>query len=434
MFDTLASLVGAAQVRTDEDARQRAGSSWYPPRLKASAARIDAVVAPGSADEVAGIIRWAHDTHAQLTATGGGTGVVGGRPAAAGRPLVALDLSRLDRLSWDEESLFVTAGAGVRLADLDERLERHGYTTGHLLGSRQLATVGGAVATNAVGLFSGRYGRVGETILALEAALPDGQIVRTLPAPGARAAFDLHGLFVGAEGAFGIVTEATLAMRPAPDVRAWAVFDFADFGDAADALRLVYRSDARPSVTRLVAPARLFLGFEGDEIVQTGHYQMAYAICQRAGGRARGPEEGDAWLESRGRDDRFAPNVHAGVWADAVAFGAPWSALKGLAAAVRGALAGAAESVAVEVGHAGPHGASVEAAFTVRGGADDYRRLVAAAADAASAADGIVAHHFGVGEKLGGAFAQERGTAEMDLLARLQAALDPNGVFAPLRP
>ena len=146
----------------------------------------DAVVLPGSVEEVAAVVRWANESATRLYPVGGASNTVASNtPREPGG--VSVDLTRMDAVEWDEESLLVTAGAGCNLGRLEEQLNRHDYTLGHCPQSLNLATVGGAVATNAVGLLSGKYGRQSDVTAALEAVLPTGEIVRTSPAPGANA-------------------------------------------------------------------------------------------------------------------------------------------------------------------------------------------------------------------------------------------------------
>jgi alkyldihydroxyacetonephosphate synthase len=197
-------------------------------------------------------MRWANEHNAALVPVGGGSNIVGSPETSHKNCVVAIDLSRLQTIRWDEESLLVHVGAGYRLGALEDQLNSHEYTLGFLPQSLHLATVGGAAASNAVGLLSGRYGRQRDITAGLEVILPNGHQIQTSTAPGGNAAFDLHDLFIGSEGTLGIITEVSLRIRPVPEVRAWTAFTFPSFGDAVDALRLIYRSDSRPAAIRLL--------------------------------------------------------------------------------------------------------------------------------------------------------------------------------------
>jgi FAD/FMN-containing dehydrogenase len=334
------------ELLTDLETRQSASRSWFPPHLKMRPLLCDAVAQPQSTDEVAVLVAWAEAQGKSLRAMGGGSGT--GELASVD---IALDTSHLTELSWSEENLTVTVGAGKTVGALEDQLARHGYTTGHVLGSANLATVGGCIATDAHGLFTGRYGSFRESVLSQNT--------------------------VG-----GIIVEATLKMHPQPEARAWAVFDFGDFDDACDALRLIHRSDARPSLARTLAPllsgaggARVVLAFEGDEVVQTGHFQMAYAVCQQLGGTPASPDDGERWLEDRQRSDFWSANAQSDTFADFMRQKAPWSSVSETCQRLRNVLEGRVASLDIEVAHPTPHGATLELAFTLHGDEQRYREL-----------------------------------------------------------
>ncbi|MBC8101418.1 MAG: FAD-binding oxidoreductase [Cytophagales bacterium] len=459
-LSVLSARLGAENIRTDDDARARASGSWSPlytkAKLASTATTVDAVAVPGDPDEVAAVVQWAKEHQVSLTPVGGGSGITGKDDRDPARGLVAVDLSRLQTVRWDEESLLVHAGAGCVLGQLEEQLNAHDYTLGFMPQSLHLATVGGAAATNLVGLLSGRYGRLREIAAGLEVVLANGSLVRTQADPGAGAAFDLQDLLIGSEGTLGIITEVSLRMRPVPEVRAWAVFSFPTFSDASEALRLIYRSDARPAGVRLLdteaagqrlaaagfyAPASLLLlAFEGDELVQTGPYQVAYAICQKIGGTPQASEIGENWFEEeRSRTDWLAPNARAGGLADAFALSATWSTLKAVHDATQRAMAPLVTHLDAQITHAYPTGAALTIVFeaqaeppTPEASVRLYERIVAAGLEAALESGGSIAHHYGVGRTRSGYFRRERGPAATAALQALKAALDPDGLLPPV--
>ncbi|WP_309716371.1 FAD-binding oxidoreductase [Armatimonas sp.] len=327
------------ELLTDLDSRQQASRSWFPPHLKTRPVLCESVAQPESAEEVAALVAWAAANGKSLRAVGGGSGT-----SELAFVDIAIDTSRLTKLSWSEEDMTVTVGAGVTISAIEEQLTGHAYTLGQSLGSATLATVGGCIATDAHGLFTGRYGSFRESVLSQS----------TLG---------------------GIIVEATLKMHPQPEARAWTVFDFGDFDDACDALRLIHRSDARPSLARITSPQRMMLAFEGDEIVQTGHFQLAYAVCQQLGGTPGDPDDGERWLESRQRSDRWSANAQSETFADFMRLRAPWSSLAETCQRLRSVLEGRVTSLDIEIAHPTPHGATVELAFTLHGDEPRYREL-----------------------------------------------------------
>jgi alkyldihydroxyacetonephosphate synthase len=379
--------------------------------------------------------------------------VGGNRPAASGNS-VAVRLSRLQSLSLDEDALLCRAGAGHTLGDLEDTLNRHGYTLGHVPQSLHLATVGGSVATNAAGLLSGKYGRQADLTLALEVVLPTGEIVRTSPAPGASAGPDLVRLFVGCEGTLGIVTEATLKLSPLPEARAWAAFTFTSFAAGLDALRLIHRTDARPACVRLfdadgakdllarhslaAGSALLLFAFEGNELAQTGPYQLAHAVCQKSGGTEQPPDVGETFWDERFQTGWLAPNARAGGLADVFALSATWKQALPVHDAVRAALSPFVTSLQIHAGHADAHGAALDFVFQARAepatpdaATDLYEHIRNAAAAACRAAGGAFVHHYGVGVARPDAVADQNGPVGRLVLARIKAVLDPNNVLNP---
>ncbi len=458
----LAALIGDENVQTDRETVRRATGSWQPALVKArQTGKIEnvpaAVVTPGDANETARIVRWANETRTRLQVVGGASNTVGSNRAddeTAQSPFVVVDTRRLKTLDWDEENLLVHAGAGVNLGELEEQLNAHDYTLGHLPHSLRLATVGGSVATNAIGILSGRYGRQSDLTRGLQIILPTGDLLETAPtnAPGANAAFNLHDLFIGGEGAFGIVTRATLQMRPVADARAWAAFSFASFDDGIDALRLIYRSDSRPALTRLFGKTEsqtrldgagflLLLMFEGDELVQTGPYQVAYGVCQAVGGKpqANGADLGDNWWADNLKTGTswLAANGRPTGIADGFAFSAPWSQVKAVRRAVETALNPLVGQLDTHIAYAHPTGAALDVKWQTDAPSENavpelLARITNAGLTAAQNAGASVAHHYGVGSSRRDAFVRERGEAGIATLRTIQAALDPNGIFRPV--
>ncbi len=446
LFAELTARFGADHVRRTDGSGAETFTGWYPVAVKGRQAGEEtspllAVVSPASVREVGNLMEWAQAREISVMPVGGGSNTVGSTLSDTNRPTVAVNLSRLDAVDWDETGLCVTAGAGVIIADLEETLNKHQYTLGSLPQSARIATVGGMVATEAFGLSAAGYGGTRENTLALEAVLPDGEIVRT-SANGA-ATRTLHHLLIGTEGAFGIVSSATLAIHPQPEVRAWCAFAFGTFADAADALRLVYRSDARPAAMRFFDPAAardrfadaipvgnalLLLGVEGSEIVQTGHYQTVFAVCQQVGG-TEVPIDGDEWFESeRFRTDAFAANGRPGVVADIVSVFAPWSSLNATYRALSDALRPDVSELSAQIGYATPHGAALDLRFVAetaspRDAIARHERVLQNAREAALMHGAHVAHHYGIGIARKTWANAERGVAATDALRRLAGAL-----------
>ena len=120
---------------------------------------------------------------------------------------------------------------------------------------------------------------------------------------------------------------------------------------------------------------RIVLAFEGDELVQTGHFQLAYAVCQQLGGVPADPDEGETWLESRQKSDLWSANAHPGTFSDFVRIRVPWSTLSETYQRLQSALEGRVTKLSLEVAHPTPQEASIELAFTAQGDEQRYREL-----------------------------------------------------------
>ncbi len=207
----LADVAGAEHVLTDPDMTASYTTDWT--RRYRGAARC--VVRPGSAAEVAGVVRACARHDAPLVPQGGNTGLVGGSVPAGGEVLIsARRLRGLDPV--DTLAAQVTAGAGVTIAALRAHAAAAGLEYGVNLASRDSATVGGTIATNAGGIHTIRYGGTRAQLLGIEAVLADGSLISRLSGLLAdNTGYDLAQLLAGSEGTLAVITAARLRLWPA---------------------------------------------------------------------------------------------------------------------------------------------------------------------------------------------------------------------------
>jgi FAD/FMN-containing dehydrogenase len=207
----LAGITGAEHVLTEPDMTASYTTDWT--RRYQGAARC--VVRPGSAAEVAGVVRACARHGAPLVPQGGNTGLAGGSVPSGGEVLVSVRRLRgLDPV--DTLAAQVTAGAGVTIAALRAHAVAAGLEYGVDLASRESATVGGTIATNAGGIQTIRYGATRAQLLGIEAVLADGAVVSRLSGVLAdNTGYDLAQLLAGSEGTLGVITAARLRLWPA---------------------------------------------------------------------------------------------------------------------------------------------------------------------------------------------------------------------------
>jgi glycolate oxidase subunit GlcD len=203
--------------------------------------RADAVVVPGTAEEVAEVLAWCYAHDVPIVARGGGTGYAGGAVPDGG---VVLALERLNRVrSFDPLLWRMHVEAGVTTGDVRRLAREHGLMFPPDPGGYEQSQIGGNIATNAGGPHAFKYGVTGKWVTGLEAAVPPGELISVGGATRKDVAgYDLRSLLVGSEGTLGIVTAAWLRLVPAPEA-AWPVAAFYD-GIAAGcrAIERVYGS------------------------------------------------------------------------------------------------------------------------------------------------------------------------------------------------
>jgi glycolate oxidase len=245
-----------------------------------------AALVAGSTRDVSVALAWASRHGIPVVPRGAGTSLSGGASAVAGCLVVVTtrmrrirELEPLDRVAVVE--------AGVVTADLDRAAAEHGLMHGPDPSSHEVSTIGGNVATNAGGLRCVKYGVTRQSVLGLEVVLPDGRVLQT----GARtpkdvAGYDLTGLFTGSEGTLGIITAATIRLRPRPTSPPVTVAAaFASLSAAGDAVSRIVGERIDVSLLELLDRATLRaveewkgLGLEEVE---------ALLLCQTDGPTAR---------------------------------------------------------------------------------------------------------------------------------------------------
>lgn len=184
-------------------------------RAEPSGDALGVVLAASTAD-VSSALSWAHRHSVPVSVRGAGTGLAGGAIAYPGGLIVALD--QMDRiLEIDAANRLADVEPGVITAALDEAARAHGLFFAPDPASARTSTVGGNIATNAGGLRCVAHGVTTDAVAALEVVLADGRVMRT----GARTrknvtGYDLTSLFVGSEGTLGVITRATVRLKPVP--------------------------------------------------------------------------------------------------------------------------------------------------------------------------------------------------------------------------
>ncbi|MBE7217222.1 MAG: FAD-binding oxidoreductase [Caulobacteraceae bacterium] len=202
--------------------------------------RTPLLLRPRTTAEVSRVVAVAARTRTALTVRGGGTGLVGGQ-APDGEVLLSLErMTALREVCAEGDVLVAEAGATLDAVQAAAEAADRSFPVG--LASGGSATVGGMVATNAGGVSVLRYGSMREQVLGLEAVLADGSVWNGLSRLRKdNTGYDLRGLLIGAEGTLGVVTAASLRLRPRLADRAVAL---AGVASPEAALALLHRVQA----------------------------------------------------------------------------------------------------------------------------------------------------------------------------------------------
>jgi alkyldihydroxyacetonephosphate synthase len=408
-------------VRTSDDAADRvayARDLWPRHHLAVRAGNVAqhrpaGIVWPTSTEEVAAIVRWAHDHETPIVPFGAGSGVCAG--VLPHERIIVMDLKRMTRWrSFDEDARTLDVESGQMGLPLEEDLQRRGFTLGHFPSSILCSTVGGWVAARSAGQCSGLYGKIEDMVLALECVTGTGEVVTLRHRSSGP---NLIPLVVGSEGTMAIVTSSLLRLHPKPRARAFAGFSFPSTEHGWEAMRALFQAGLRPAVSRLYDPFDAMLArrgsvkkdgadsggtpglgaaalrsllrrpgainellegsfgskllggslvvliFEGEGDAPQRDLEQARALfaTMRATYEGEGPAR--KWLLHRySVSYRQAPVFAAGLFSDTMEVAAPWSKLRALYDGVRRSL-GEHVFVMAHLSHAYPDGCCIYFSF-----------------------------------------------------------------------
>src|SRR5574340_309662 len=460
--DALAAIVGAGYLSTEDgDSLRRAGGKSTIDLLRrkdpGEQDAPDAVLPPGTDEELAAILRHCSSAGIAVVPFGGGTSVVGGVDPVRERftAVICRDLRRFDALvSLDEVSGEAVLGAGMTGPKAETVLGERGFSLGHFPQSFEFATIGGFAATRSSGQDSAGYGRFNDMIRGLRVVTPMG-VLNLGRAPESAAGPDLRELLVGSEGVFGVITRVRVRVHRAPEATRYEAWSFPDFATGTDALRAVTQTGTGPTVIRLSDEAETGVNlattesigerqasggclavtlFEGTAAHAEARRAETRAVLAAHGGTSLGEQAARAWEHGRFsapylRDSLLA----AGALCETLETATSWSNIPTVKAAVTDALTtalaetGTPALVLCHISHVYACGASLY--FTVvaaqRGNPiTQWRTAKAAASDAIIAAGGTITHHHAVGTDHRPWMTAEVGGLGVAILRAVKSTLD----------
>lgn len=237
----LASIVGEKYIADEDYARwaiySDLGLNLLSPDLYKYAKLPGIITKPKTMEEVVAIVKLANRTRTPVVPRGmGESGAASALPAEIGS--IVVDLCRMNRvIEISEPTMSITAEAGCTIGQIRHELAKRGYRPGNM-GSHGPwgSTLGGQVGNNTSGTAATKYGQMNEDVLTLKVVLPTGEVIETGGQINQDSPVhhrycngpDLAGLFMGASGTLGIVTEVTIRIYPKHNFMAHATYAFPD--------------------------------------------------------------------------------------------------------------------------------------------------------------------------------------------------------------
>ena len=412
-----------------------------------------ALVRATCTEDVVATLRWAHQRGVPVVPRGAGTGLSGGATALPGCVVLSLErMAAIREVHVDDQ--LVVVEPGVINADIGRAVESHGLFYPPDPGSFEISTIGGNLATNAGGLRCVKYGVTRDAVLGLEVVLADGRVLHT----GGRtvktvAGYDLTRLMVGSEGTLGVITAATLRLRPRPSVDPVTfVASFPSLPAAGAAVSAVIAAGLAPSLLELLdqvtvnaienyrrldldrSAAALLIG-QADDVDAGQQVDAMMACCAKAGAdlvvRSSSTAEAEMLLNARRLAGEATMAAGPTIIEDV---GVPRSRLADLLLAIGKVAADTGIPIAT-VGHAGDGNMHPTLMLpdlrpdTLARAFDTAERVCRAAL----ALGGTITGEHGVGALKRSWLAGEIDETSLAMHRAVKAAFDPRGILNPGR-
>ncbi|SAI28760.1 oxidoreductase [Bordetella ansorpii] len=411
---------------------------------------------PESTQDVAALVRQADRDGRKITIQGGMTGLAGGAVPADGD--VVVNMERMNRIeSIDAVEGVMQVQAGATLQQVQEAAAQAGWFFPVDLGARGSCQIGGNAATNAGGTQVIRYGTMRDSVLGIEAVLPDGSIVTSLTRLVKNSSgLDLRFLFIGSEGTLGIITRLTLRLQPDPGVAAAALVRVPDMPSMALLLRQLKRT-LGPQLSAFEFMSRPFLeqasALTGVPL-PPGESAPWGVLVQASGLGGQDPEAAlQGALEAALEDGTAVDCAIASSLSDTQKFwrlrecipelmsalkptvnfdcGLPWAEIAGFVQEIEARLTQRyPDATHLFLGHLGDNNIHV---MTGPHAPSEWEAVEELVYDALRGRQGTISAEHGIGFVKKPFLSYTRSEGELALLRRLKHALDPNGTLNPGR-
>ncbi|XP_027445040.1 alkyldihydroxyacetonephosphate synthase, peroxisomal isoform X2 [Zalophus californianus] len=437
-------------------------------------------------DDVVKIVNLACKYNLCIIPIGGGTSVSYGLtcPADETRTIISLDTSQMNRILWiDENNLTAHVEAGITGQELERQLKESGYCTGHEPDSLEFSTVGGWVSTRASGMKKNIYGNIEDLVVHIKMVTPRGIIEKSCQGPRMSTGPDIHHFIMGSEGTLGVITEATIKIRPIPEYQKYGSVAFPNFEQGVACLREIAKQRCAPASIRLMDNQQFQFGhalkpqvssiftsfldglkkfyitkfkgfdpnqltvatllFEGDREKVLQHEKQVYDIAAKFGGLAAGEDNGQrgylltyviAYIRDLG--------LEYYVLGESFETSAPWDRVVDLCRNVKERITRECKEKGVQfaplstcrVTQIYDAGACIYFyfAFNYRGISDPltvFEQTEAAAREEILANGGSLSHHHGVGKLRKQWLKESISDVGFGMLKSVKEYVDPNNIF-----
>ena len=442
----------------------------------------DAVVYPGSEDDVVGIVNAAVAHDAVVIPYGGGSNIVGALEAVPTetRQVLSIDMGRMNKvLEVDEASGLARIQAGVLGPDMEVQLNAKGWTMGHFPDSFVWSTLGGWIATRSTGMQSDKYGDIADITRGLRMVM-DGQVLVLRPLPSYSSGPSVREMVLGSEGRLGIITEAWVNVHRLPPVREIQAYFFPTYDAGLQAMQWITESDAAPSITRVMDAnetqfsmangkksnrvshlmtraiqevmtrkgwdlnqiALGFVGYEGTAVHVRYEKSLVGKVVSRAGGMSVGKGPGVLYDQKK-YDIPYIRDflLDRGIPADVSETATPWALLKQIhdttVAAAQAAMekAGVQGFIMCHLSHSYHSGACQYFTFAINDSSEhnmeSYDLVKRAIQQSFMDNGGTISHHHGVGEEHSPWLDQDISPAGVFIQRKLFDGVDPDRRFNP---
>lgn len=450
---------------------------WLALRQGYQLAFSDAIVTPKDEGEVRQALRAAEKAKAKVVIYGGGTSVVGhiNRPAG-NKPVIVLDMSKMNKLiDFDPISRLAKFQAGVLGPDIEAQLAPHSMMLGHFPQSYEYSTLGGWVAARSSGQQSIYYGRIEDTFAGGRMITSTG-IIDLPNHPASAAGPDLRQWWLGSEGRVGVITEATVRVRPIPEKEEFHGVFFPNWSAAEKFVRTAIQDRLPVSMMRLssehetfvtlalagnssmikwlerylslrrigIQKCLLIVGFTGQANQVSATKKKTMSLASNFGGVSLGQKLGQAWKKNRFKGPYLRNKLWDLGWGvDTLETALPWNKVGEGVERIESALHKAAATFNSEkilaythLSHLYNSGSALYTTYVFRLQGDAqktfkmWQKMKSSASDAIVSLGGTISHQHGVGKDHSAYLVAEKSKEGMEWLKGWVNHADPKGMFA----